>query len=171
MESTSKYFQSSCSVFHLFLYHSEILPSLTWITTIDSQLLSLLLFLPHPNHYPNLRSKQNDIPKVPLKLHHCLFNNSLRWLSEKKQKQILTRVFPRPHLLLSSLSPSPIAPSWPLEVLCVCWAGPLFSFASLMLSVSSLLSLRNWPPYGFLSQNRILPYRILIIICKSILFF
>ena len=80
MESTSKYFQSSCSVFHLFLYHSEILPSLTWITTIDSQLLSLLLFLPHPNHYPNLRSKQNDIPKVPLKLHHCLFNNSLRWL-------------------------------------------------------------------------------------------
>lgn len=89
MESTSKYFQSSCSVFHLFLYHSEILPSLTWITTIDSQLLSLLLFLPHPNHYPNLRSKQNDIPKVPLKLHHCLFNNSLRWLSEKNKNKFL----------------------------------------------------------------------------------
>lgn len=166
MESTSKYFQSSCSVFHLFLYHSGILPSLTWITTIDLQPLSLFLFLSLPNHSPNLRSKQNDIPKVPLKWHHCLFNNSLRWLSEKKKTNSYQSLLPPRHIL----------------AICPLRQAGLFKFLHLLSwsplqqcfpYVACLLNSRcaTWPPYGFLSQNLILPFRILIIICKSILFF
>ena len=127
MESTSKYVQGSCSVFHLFLYHSGTLPSLTWITTIDLQPLSLFLFLPLPSHSPNLHSKQNGIPKEPLKLHHCLFNSSLRWLSEKKKTNSYQSLLP-PRLVLASLSPHPLRQAGLFKLLML---SPHFSLRSL----------------------------------------
>lgn len=76
IDSTSKYFQSSSPVFHLFHYHPRLLPSLTCITTIDLQLVSLFLFLSPPKHYPNPLSRHSDNLKTSFRLYHCLFNNS-----------------------------------------------------------------------------------------------
>ena len=126
------------TVFHLFHYHSGLLPSLTGIMTIDLQLVSLFLFLPLPNHYPNPHSKQSDILKAPIRLHHCLFNNSLRLLG--KTSKIFTKVYMPPCLTLASLSPSPTVSRWPLSVLCICQASLRFSIAPPTCSVCFLTS-------------------------------